>query len=148
MIVSFDDDEFIWKSKDIRDGNSNFWHQKYSLPFTKILGFVACIVTSKVLGIGAADRSWGDVKTIKSVKISAISSDVSEKQSIVYTSSCIESAIIEQYHSDKQIYENCSSHTWNEEDDAFDHQLYKWVEEILFSEHSEPVKRELRAYIE
>ena len=38
---------------------------KYSLPFTKVLGFVACRVTSKVLGIGAADRSWGDVKTIK-----------------------------------------------------------------------------------
>ena len=61
------------------------WHQKYSLPLTKILGFVACRVTSKVLVIGAAERSWGDVKTIKYGKRSAISSDVSEKQSIVYT---------------------------------------------------------------
>ena len=26
-ISSFDADEFIWKSKDIRDGNSNLWHQ-------------------------------------------------------------------------------------------------------------------------
>ena len=85
--------------------------QKYSLPFTKVLGFVACRVTSKVLGIGAAESSWGDVKTIKSGKISAISSDVPEKQSIVYTSACIESAIIEQYQSDKQLYENFSSHT-------------------------------------
>ena len=34
--------------------------------------------------------SWGDVKTIKSGKISAISSDVSEKQIIVYTYTCIE----------------------------------------------------------
>ena len=33
--------------------------------FTKVLGFVACRVTSKVLGIGAAESSWGDVKTIK-----------------------------------------------------------------------------------
>ena len=72
-------DEFIWKRKDISDGNSHLWHQKYSLTFTKVLGFVACRVTSKVLGIGAAERSWGDVKTIKSGKISAISSDVSEK---------------------------------------------------------------------
>ena len=70
------------------------WHQKYSLPFTKVLGFFACRVISKVLGVGAAERSWGDVKTIKSGKISAISSDVSEKQSIVYTSACIKSAII------------------------------------------------------
>ena len=51
---SFEDDEFIRKSKYIRDGNSYLWHQKYSLPYTKVLGFVAYRVTSKVLGIGAA----------------------------------------------------------------------------------------------
>ena len=90
----------------------------------------------------------GYVKTIKSGKISAIISDVPEKQSIVYTSACIESARIELYHSDKQFNDNCSSHTWNEEDDAFDHQLEKWGMEKVFSEHSEPVKRDLRAYIE
>ena len=42
---SFDADGFIWKSKDIRDGNINLWHQKYSLPCTKILRFVARRVT-------------------------------------------------------------------------------------------------------
>ena len=60
--VSFYGDGFIWKSKDIRYGNSHLCHQKYSLPFTKV--FFACRVTSKVLGIGAAESSWGDVKTI------------------------------------------------------------------------------------
>ena len=50
---------------------------------------------------------WGDVKTIKSWKISAIISDVSEKQSIVYIYACIELARIEQYHSDKQLDDNC-----------------------------------------
>ena len=74
---SFDGEEFIWKRKYIIDGNINFWHQKYSLPCIRFLGFFACIVTSKVIGIGAADCSWGDEKTIKSGKISAISSDVS-----------------------------------------------------------------------
>ena len=96
-VVSYDANEFILKRKDISDGNSHLWHKKYSLPFTKVIGFFACRVTSKVLGIGAAERSWGDVKTIKYGKRSAISSNVSEKQSIVYTSACIESAIIEQY---------------------------------------------------
>ena len=90
---SFDGDGFIWKSKDIRYGNSHSWHQKYSLPCTKVLGLVGCRVTSKVIVIGAAERSWGGVKTIKSHKISTISSDVAEKKSIVYTYSCIESAI-------------------------------------------------------
>ena len=89
-IGSYDADEFIWKSKDISDGNSHLWHQKYSLPFTKVLGIVACRVTSKVLVICAVERSWGDVKTIKSGKRSAISSYVSEKQSTGYTSACIE----------------------------------------------------------
>ena len=44
-IGSFDADEFIWKIKDIRDGNIHFWHQKYSLPCNKVLVFVACRVT-------------------------------------------------------------------------------------------------------
>ena len=45
MIGSFYADEFIWKSKYIRNGNSHLWYQKYSLPFTKVIGFVAYIVT-------------------------------------------------------------------------------------------------------
>ena len=102
------------------------WHHKYSLPCTKVIGFVACRLTSKVLGIGAAENCWGEVKIIKSGKRSAISSDVSDKKSIIYTSTCIESARIEKYHSNKQLNENCSSYTWNEEDDIFDHQLEKW----------------------
>ena len=96
-VGSYDADEFIWKSKDISYGNNHLWHQKYSLPFTKVLGFVSCRFTSKFIGVGAEERSWGDVKTIKSGKRSAIRNDVSEKHSIVYKSACIESARIEQY---------------------------------------------------
>ena len=73
---------------------------KSSLTCTKVLGFVACTVTSKVLVIGSAERYWGDVKTIKSGKRSAIISDVSEIQSIVYKSACIESDITEKYNLD------------------------------------------------
>ena len=81
---------FIWSSKDICDINSHIWHYKYSLPSTKILGVVACRVTSKIIGIRSAERSWVDVKTIQSVKRSALGSGIYEKKSIVYTSSCIE----------------------------------------------------------
>ena len=42
--VSYYGDEFIQKRKDIRDCNSYLWHQKYSLPCTKVIGFVACRV--------------------------------------------------------------------------------------------------------
>ena len=113
-IGSFDADEFIWKNKDIRYGNSHLQHQKGSLPCTKVLGFVTCRFTSKVLWICAPERSWGKVKTIRSGKRYSIISDVSEKWSIVYTYLCIESARIEQYYSDKQLNDNFSSHNCNE----------------------------------
>ena len=57
----FDSNEFICNSKDISDGKSHLCHQKYSLPSTKVTSFVACRVTSKIPGIGSAERSWGDV---------------------------------------------------------------------------------------
>ena len=65
------------KASDMKTGH--LLHQKYSLLFTKVLGFVACRVTSNILVIFAAERSWGDVKIIKYGKRYAISSDVSEK---------------------------------------------------------------------
>ena len=92
--------------------------------------------------------SWGDVKTTKSGKRSAISIYVSEKHIIVYTSTCIESAKIEQYHSYKQLNYNLTSCNRNEEDYAFYHQLEKWDVEKLFSYHSKPVKGNLISYIE
>ena len=74
---NFDSNEFIWSSKDIYDGNSHLWHQKYSLPSTKVLGVVAFRLTSKILGMGYAERSWVDFKTIKSGKRSSLGSDIS-----------------------------------------------------------------------
>ena len=86
----FDSNEFIWNSKYIRDGNSHLWYQKYSLSSTKFLGFVACRVTTKILGTGYAENLWGDFKTIKLGKISDLGSDIYEKQSIVYIPAFIE----------------------------------------------------------
>ena len=42
------------------------WHQKYLLPVTKVLGKLACLVLSKILGIGAAERNWKQVNAVKS----------------------------------------------------------------------------------
>ena len=75
----FYSNEFIWSSKGISDGNSHMWHQKYSLPSTKVLGVVAFRVASKIIGIRSAERSWDDVKTIKSGKRSALGRDISDK---------------------------------------------------------------------
>ena len=47
-----------------------------------------------------------------------------------------------------KLNDNCSSNTWNEDDDSFFQQLEKWGAKKIFSDQSEPVKRELRDYIE
>jgi hypothetical protein len=45
---------------------AHHWHQKYSFPVTKVLGKLACLVLSKILGIGTAERNWKQVKAVKS----------------------------------------------------------------------------------
>jgi hypothetical protein len=42
------------------------WHYKYSYHQTKLLGRLACLVLSKILGIGTAERNWKQVKAVKS----------------------------------------------------------------------------------
>ena len=54
---TFGGEKFIYIRKDIHDVNINLWHQKYSLPCTKVLGFVANIVARKQIGIDAAEHS-------------------------------------------------------------------------------------------
>ena len=49
---------------------------------------------------------------------------------------------------EKKLNDNCSCHTWNEVDDAFDKQLEKWGVEKVFLDQSERSKRKLRAYIQ
>ena len=65
----------------------------------------------------------GDVKTKKSGNRSALGSDIYEKQSIVYTSSCIEEARIGRSVSHKYTNNGSHSHTWNDDDQAFGYQL-------------------------
>jgi hypothetical protein len=62
-------------------------HQGHSM-----LGFVACRVTSKLSGIGPAERSWGRVKQIEDGKWSYLSGETTEKRSILFVSSKITQA--------------------------------------------------------
>ena len=83
-----------WHSADVATGKSYLWHEKYSLPHTKVLGHVACRTTSKLLGIGSAERSWGDVKHLKSGKRSHLGAESTERQSVLYTTARINEARI------------------------------------------------------
>ncbi len=42
-----------------------FWHYTWTLSRTKVLDKLACLVLSKLLGIGTAKRNWKQVKKIK-----------------------------------------------------------------------------------
>ena len=92
-----------YATEDVRAGRSHKWHEKYSLPYTKVLGHVACRVCSKLAGIGAAERSWGwgDVKHIKSGKRSHISVASIEKRAILYTSARVTESRIRNSHMEK-----------------------------------------------
>jgi hypothetical protein len=75
-----------WTSSDVLNGRSHIWHEKYSLPYTKVLGYVACRVTSKLCGIGPAERCWSAVKQIKKDKRAHLSGESTEKRSVIYMS--------------------------------------------------------------
>ena len=49
-----------------------------------MLGYVACFVTSKLCGIGPAERSWAAVKTVKNLKKSHLGGESTEKRSVIY----------------------------------------------------------------
>jgi hypothetical protein len=68
----------------VSSGISHIWHEKYSLPYTQVLGYVACGVTSKLFGIGPAERGWAAVKTVKNLKKSHLGGESTEKRSVIY----------------------------------------------------------------
>lgn len=81
-----------WSTHDVIAGRSSAWHEKYSLDFTDVLGFVACRVTCKNLGIGAAERAWAGTKDIKDGKRAGLGGESTEKRSILYMSARISEA--------------------------------------------------------
>ena len=66
----------------------------------------------------------------------------------MYTSACIEEARIGRALSHKDTEYGSHSHTWNDENQAFDYQLDQWGVEKLFPNEDEAITRELKIYIE
>ena len=60
------------------------WHFKYSYQQTKVLGKLACLMLSKILGIGTAERNWKQVKASKSGQRVNTSIDKTRKQVLIY----------------------------------------------------------------
>jgi hypothetical protein len=60
------------------------WHQRYSLHGMKVLKKLACLVLSKILGIGTVKQNWKQVKYIKLGLRSHTDTDKVKKQAALY----------------------------------------------------------------
>ena len=103
-------------------------------------------MTSKLCGIGPAERSWGAVKQIKTGQRSHLSGESTEKRSIIYVSSKIEQARIHREKMEK-IDATGKDAMFGDEDLAFDLHLETFG--VNIATLKEPVvQRIFRAYIE
>ena len=66
----------------------------------------------------------------------------------MYTSVCIEEAILGRNLSHIYSKYGSHSHSWNDEDHAFDYQLDQWDTEKFFHNSDESITRWLKFYIE
>jgi hypothetical protein len=76
--------ELMWMSAKGDQVQAHRWHQKYTLPRTKALGRLACLVTSKILGIGTAERNWKQYKKIKSGERTNLHPEAAKKITCIY----------------------------------------------------------------
>ena len=97
-----------WNSESARMGKSWIWHEKYSRPHTKVLGIIACEVTSKNLGMGPCERNWGGVKGIKTGNKVRIRGDNVNKRAIIYTSALVNEARMRKEAQERTDARGCS----------------------------------------
>jgi hypothetical protein len=124
----------MWNSAPAVQGKSYVFHERYSLKVTTVLGYVACRVTSKVLGIGAAERSWGDVKQLMTDKRSHLSVEAVEQQSIIFGAASMHKARIGREEAEK-LDHNISSKFWTDLDVEYDLGLTKYGVDVEDLQH-------------
>ena len=77
--------DFMWNEPDKEERIvSCQWHLTWTVNRSTILGKLACLVLSKILGIGTAERNWKQVKKLKSGDRSNLSMAVTSKITNVY----------------------------------------------------------------
>ena len=140
-------DMSCWASSDYLSGKSYLWHEKCSLPYTVVLGFVGCRVTSKLCGIGPAERSWGGVKQIKDGVRSHMGAESTEKRSVIYVTAKIQESRMRQEQMEKFAAATGNDTMFGEDDINFDLQLEKFgVDTNILKEPA--VQHIFRAWVE
>jgi hypothetical protein len=122
----------MWNSWPAIEGESYIWHDRYSLKVTDVMGYVACHVASKVIGIGAAERSWGDVKQLKSDKRAHLCIEYVERQGVIFGAASLHEARV--IRKNAETVEGVdTTYLWTDEDAAYDLGIGKFgidVEEL------------------
>ena len=136
------DKSYIWSSqnRDLTLGKSHLWHKKNSYVQTKILGKFACRVCSKIVGMGSAERNWGDVKHLKSDKRSHLSAEAVEKQATIFGASCMADAALERQKAQESTADRYKF--WDESD--FDREFDMFATKEL----KRPPARIIKCYLE
>jgi hypothetical protein len=80
------------------------------LSYTDVLGKLACIVCSKILGIGSAERAWGDAKQNTNDTRSHLSAEAIKMQLTLFGTYCAEKA------QSKQQHKETTGAFWDEDD--------------------------------
>ncbi len=120
------------------------WHYKYSLPTTKVLGKLACLVLLKILGIGTTKRSWKQVKAVKSSQRVKMGINKTKKQVLIY-------AQYQQTSAQAQMTKLAAAgKLWEDEDFALMKMdpFCKEIKESLQTEQTEKEVRVLRLWQE
>jgi hypothetical protein len=81
-------------------------------------------VTSKILGIGSAERAWGSVKHLKTGKRAKLGDKPLKKQLTIFGATCIEKA--RSGRAAIEVDPDRVYKVWTDEDVTFDLQLDKW----------------------
>jgi hypothetical protein len=135
-----------WASSDCVSGKSYLWHKKHTLPYTIVLGYVACRVTSTLCGIGPAERSWGGVRQIKDGVRSHLGGESTEKRSVIYVTAKIQEARLRKHQMEK-LDATGPDATFGDDNINFDLQLKKFgVNTGILKEPA--VQRIFRAWVE
>jgi hypothetical protein len=116
---------WIWESPELRAGRSFEWHKLNSIPYTGVLGRLACRVCSKILGIGAAERAWGDVKHLKDGQRAHLQVNSLRKQTTLFGAACMDKARMIREHRDPASNGD-GVYTWDDEEMMYDMNFSKW----------------------
>jgi hypothetical protein len=81
-----------------------------------LLRYVACHVTSKVIGIGADERSWGDVKQLKSDKCAHLCIKYVDRQSVIFGAASLHEARVI-FNNAEKVKGVDTTYLWTDEDD-------------------------------